>query len=74
MPRYFFNIYDGEDVFDCEGIELLDVRDMRLHMLAMATKIITKEENQREVWQMEALDEDGRIVCTMDFGLTPEKD
>lgn len=74
MPRYFFNIFDGVDVFDTQGTELANVREVRLYMLTTATEVLEREENQKDTWQMEALDEKGKIVGTMEFGLAEERE
>ena len=73
MPRYYFNIRDGHDVFDKVGTELSSIRDVRLHMMASASALIEKEGDElpnHGDWEMEALDEQGKIICTMAFAVT----
>ena len=70
VPRYFFNMYDGVNLFDKEGIEIPNLKEMRIYMLAMASEIMTNKEFGEDAWQLEVLDERGGIVATMEFNLT----
>jgi hypothetical protein len=69
MPRYFFHVFDGADTFDSVGTVFEHIRDVRLHMLAIARAAIEGVDSQKATWSIEAFDERGKIVGSLDFGL-----
>ena len=75
MPRYFFNIRDGREVFDSVGTELSGMQAIRKHMVFAATEMIEDHSGPSEDhdWEMEAIDVAGRIVATMSFSITRDK-
>jgi hypothetical protein len=48
MPRYFFNIKDGKDMPDHEGVELAGVAQARDQAIATAGEMI--KHNGHTVW------------------------
>lgn len=70
MPRYFFNVFASEDIFDEVGTELPSGKEARRRMVLIALEIVEKFKiSPSDIWQMEALDEAGAMVGTMDFGI-----
>ena len=70
MPRYFFNVYDGFDFFDNVGTDCLDMKAVHQHMFYVAVDMMGNKEHKKEQWKIEAVDEAGKIVANMDFGIT----
>ena len=74
MPRYFFNVRDGKDIFDTEGTELIGQKAIRIHAVATAAELLSSEIDHDmwdgADWQMEVLDTEGVIVCSMVFSGT----
>ena len=69
MPRYFFNLHGGPELFDDEGVLLVNAKEIRIYMVTMATNVASDKNIRNGVWEIEALDEDGRIIATMIFDL-----
>ena len=67
MPRYFFNLHGGPEWFDDEGVLLENTKEIRIYMVAMATNVASDQNIRNGAWEIEALDEDGRIIATMIF-------
>ena len=51
MPRYFFNVCDGQDLPDDSGTELAD----------------RNAAHRQAIWEMHVTDEAGQTVCRLNF-------
>lgn len=63
MPRFYFNIIDGQSYFDEEGTELPDWEAARIEAVKLAGHVMRDEAKRI------ALGEDWRIEVTDDTGL-----
>ncbi len=73
MPRYFFNVHDGMDVEDEEGMELPDFRAARVEAVRLAGRIIDHEADHVasvEDWRLEVTDQSGLILFQILFLMT----
>lgn len=70
MPRYFFNVHDGADILDDEGVELAGADEARAQAVVSAGEMLKdhgpKFWNHGE-WRMVVLDESGATVCALRF-------
>jgi hypothetical protein len=70
VPRYFFNVRDGKDLPDHEGVELAGIPQARDQAIATVGEII--KHNGHTVWNgspwmMNVTDETGASVFTLHF-------
>ena len=70
MPRYFFNIHDGDDIPDAEGTVLPGAEKARSQAVFAAGVML--RDLHRRVWQdpdwrMRVTDEHGATVCTLNI-------
>jgi len=69
-PRYFFNVSDGADLPDVEGIVLQDRAAARTQAITTAGEML-KERGctfwHGTEWRMTVLDEAGTTVCLLRF-------
>ena len=49
MPRYFFNIHDGNDLIDRDGTELRDEAQARAEAVHLAGRCIAELETPSEI-------------------------
>ena len=72
MPRYFFNIHDGVDRRDQDGIDFPDVTSARGEAVRATGEILRDEDGKLigKSWVMEVTDEDGHAVLRI--GVTAE--
>ncbi|HEY8571366.1 DUF6894 family protein [Phenylobacterium sp.] len=63
MPRYHFNLEDGESVLDPEGTELPNLTVARSEAVRMAGRLL--EDNPASIWAQG----DWRMVVTDDAGV-----
>ena len=68
MPRYFFNMSDGADLPDDEGIVLPDLTTARSQAIMTVGELL--KERGRTLWagtewRMTVLDEAGTTVCSL---------
>jgi hypothetical protein len=74
MPRYFFNVHNGEDRIDREGTELEDEVQARLDAVDFAGRAIHElgEEfwKRGQDWRLNVSDETGRVLFTLTFSAT----
>jgi hypothetical protein len=70
MPRYFFNIYDGYDVPDQDGMELQDIYVAQAQSIRMSGEILremaAKSWDGTE-WRLEVTDESGTVLFILRF-------
>ena len=70
MPRYFFNVHDGQDLPDTEGTEYPDVDTAHreaFHTAGEMLKVADRKFLRGDVWEMHVTDEAGRTVCRLRF-------
>ncbi len=72
MARYYFNINDGTDLPDVEGLEIADLNRARAEAIRAAGEMIRdlpgKFDGQE--WVMEVTDQSKRPVFTLRFTAT----
>jgi len=70
VPRYFFNVHDGKDLPDTEGVELPN-RDAAhreaFHTAGEMLKAADRTFLKGDVWEMHVTDEVGKTVCRLRF-------
>lgn len=74
MPRYFFDVYDDQELPDNIGTDLPDRKAMRGEAIRYAGEIL-KDLNGKlsgKEWSMTVRDETGRTVLTVRFSATEE--
>ena len=73
MPLFYFNIYDGAEKPDGEGIELADLAHARAEAIRAAGEMIREmgEGFSGGEWHMRVADEAGRTVLTLRFSAIP---
>ena len=72
MPRFHFNVHDGHDIKDGEGVELLDFSTARREAIRLSGAILEDEADQfgaGEDWRLEVTDETGLILFLMTFSI-----
>jgi hypothetical protein len=71
MPRYFFHLYNGEDVADYEGHELADLESARqmaeAYAVDMAAVSVAEQRKLILYHRIELADEAGEILQTVQF-------
>jgi hypothetical protein len=70
MPRYFFDVHDGQNIPDVEGVELRD-RDAAhreaFHTAGEMLKAADRTFLKADGWEMHVTDEAGKTVCRLKF-------
>ena len=70
MPRFFFNLRDGESIDDPDGIFLPDTRSARLEAIRNARDIMAEEVRRGHLslsHRIEVTDENGEPVMAVPF-------
>ena len=70
MPRYFFNVHDGKDIPDEEGVELSgpeEARSQAVIACGEALKDLDGDFWESEQWTMRVTDITGAVVCELKF-------
>jgi hypothetical protein len=70
MPRYFFNVKDGQDLPDHQGTVLPDPDAARLLAVSTSGEMIRAHAEsfwKDRDWQMHVTDEQGGAVCELRF-------
>ena len=69
MPRYFFNLIDGQPFEDTDGLELADCGEARDEAIGFARDIIRDEPNRRDwsSWCVRVTNEQGEHVLEVPF-------
>ena len=72
MPRYFFDLYDGEDSLDDIGTVLPDRKAVRGEAVRYAGEILRDLDGKLsgEEWGMTVRDENDQPVMTLRFSAT----
>ena len=70
LPRYFFNVTDGADSPDSEGIVLPDLAAARTQAITTAGELLRERGGSfwtGTEWRMTVLDQAGTTVCSLRF-------
>jgi hypothetical protein len=70
MPRYFFNIHDGQDIPDDTGTVCADATEARTQAVIASGALLRDWGAQfwkDADWQMHVTDEQGAPVCDLRF-------
>ena len=69
MPRYFFHIYDSDEVIDTVGTELAHFDLVRRTATRTAAEILRDDERlwNGQPWRMRVMDEAGAVVLRLEF-------
>ncbi len=70
MPRFFFNIRDGESIDDPDGMYLPDTRSARLEALRSARDVMAEDVRRgrlRLLSCIEVTDENGEAIFAVPF-------
>ena len=73
MPRYFFNVKDGQDLPDHEGTVLADPAAARVMAVFTSGEMIRSHASEFWAdadWHMYVTDEQGATVCDLRFSGT----
>jgi hypothetical protein len=70
MPRYFFQIIDGEEIIDDEGTMLPGVDEARAEAIVLSGEMLRDVGGKfwnNGAWQLRVFDEAGEKVCALTF-------
>jgi len=73
MPRYFFDIRDGEYIPDHVGCEFVDLEAARIHAVVRSADLLKANPSKfwdGEEWQLEVRDEARLILFILTFMAT----
>jgi hypothetical protein len=73
VPRYFFNVKDGQDLPDHEGTVLADAEAARVMAVVTSGEMIQAHASlfwADADWQMHVTDEQGAMICDLRFSGT----
>jgi hypothetical protein len=69
MPRYFFNLYDGDKIIpDPDGTELADYRSARAHAFRVLRELTRNREEETISWRLIVHEERGIPCFELLFG------
>ena len=70
MPRYFFDIKDGQDFPDLQGSEWKDLAEARIEAVRYAAEVL-REMPERfwnaELWTLSVSDQNRKLLFTLKF-------
>jgi hypothetical protein len=73
MPRYFFNLNDGQKIIpDLEGTELPDDDSARAHAVQVARELARNRERETRSWRLAVGDAEGTLRFELLFGSMDE--
>ena len=75
MPRYHFNVLDGERERDADGIDLSSWRKARLGAIRYAGEVLRDDPKriaENKEWHMEVTDDTGLVLFSLDFSVMAE--
>jgi hypothetical protein len=74
MPRYFFNTQHGETMLDDEGVELADMRAVRIEAIQSSGEMLKEMDGNRfwsgeswKLWVTDRPDGGGNTVLRLEF-------
>ena len=70
MPRYHFNLHDGKDLPDLEGVELANLLAARRSAVRISGDCLRDHAEEfwtGDEWKMDVTDEHGLILFTLTF-------
>lgn len=70
MPRYHFNVYDGQTTLDRDGTQLPGPDDARRESIRLASELLRSEVVKTPVseeWRVEVTDGRGMILFRIDI-------
>ena len=70
MPNYYFNVRDGSDPVECDGIELPGPQVARAEAIRLAGAVIAEagvRGDPRDEWSVEVTDVTGTALFRMNF-------
>ncbi len=73
MPRYFFDVRDGEYIRDEVGHEFADLEAARIQAVLLSTELLKENPSKfwdGEEWQLEVRDEEDLILFMLTFMAT----
>lgn len=76
MPRYHFNVEDGQSIPDPEGTELPDLNAARREAVRLAGRLLDDDPEQfwsHGLWSVVVTDDAGRTLFTLDFRARDEQ-
>jgi len=73
MPRYFFNLTDGQKIIpDLEGTEQQDDDSARAHAVQVARELARNRERETRSWRLAVCDAEGTLCFELLFGSMDE--
>ena len=73
MPRFYFNVRDGYNIADADGVELADFRAARREAISLSGALLEDEADQYDIseedWRLEVTDETGLILFILTFSI-----
>jgi len=73
MPRFFFNVHDGKDFLDTEGVEFADARAACGEAVTLAGEMV-RDLNDKMAeggdWRLDVTDAAGDPVGSLRFSVT----
>lgn len=73
MPRYFFNIHDGQHYQDLTGVDLADLPAVRRMAMRACTEFMMERDElfwTGETWTLNVIDERGHAVLRLTFAVS----
>lgn len=74
MPRYFFNLRDGEDLPDETGVELANEQEARIQAVVLAGGLLKDHPDgafwDGHSWRVEVTDESQTLLFALNFSAT----
>jgi uncharacterized protein DUF6894 len=70
MPRYFFNVHDGQELPDAEGVDLADREAAHREAFRASGEMLKSADRkflEGDDWEMHVTDEAGKTVCRLRF-------
>ena len=68
MPRYHFNLHDGNDQPDADGLELPGIVEARRCAVRLLGDVLREADDsfwQAEEWRLEVTNADGLVLFTL---------
>ena len=68
MPRYFFKVYDGQDIPDDQGAVLTDINEAQKQASRLAGRMLADDPNDvwsEGAWSFEVCSEHGTVLALL---------